>query len=304
MRFYIYLVACILLSSTLSFAQESEEETESPAYWDYGIGLGAVYYEQYPASNQFSFLAVPAPTFQYRGKIVRADDKDGAHIYLYKGTAFSIELAGAGYPALDSSNNAAREGMEDLPWLIALGPEIVSRTIEHFEFGLGAYQALTTDFDMTRTSGAIFEGRVTYHFDYPFAAYGPFQEPGASTGRLTFSMKGGSEEFQNLYFEVSDKDATTERPAFDARDGFLSYNISYFQNFKSGRFSVNLGAMLSSYDLSANRASPLHKSDHNLTGLIGLNYILGGSSKPEVPENQTSGVINSLRKNRQLREGN
>lgn len=302
MRFYMYLVMCILLGPIFSIAQESEEEIEAPAYWDYGIGLGAVYFEQYPSSDQFSFLAVPAPTFQYRGKIVRADDKDGAHIYLYKGNSFSVELAGVGYPALDSSNNDARKGMEDLPWLIALGPEIVSRTIEHFEFGLGAYQALTTDFQMTRASGAIFEGRATYHFDYPFAAYGPFQEHGASTGRLTFSMKGGSEEFQNIYFEVPAKDVTANRPAFDARDGFLNYNISYFQNFKSGRFSINLGATLSSYDLSANRASPLHKSDHNLTALIGMNYILGGSSKPEIPENQTSGVINSLRKNRQLRE--
>ena len=302
MRFCFFIVLCILFAPTLAISQESEEGPEEPAYWDYGIGLGAVYYEQYPASDQFSFLALPAPTFQYRGKIVRADDKDGAHIYLYRSNAFSVELAGAGYPALDSSNNSARKGMEDLPWLIALGPEIVSRTIEHFEFGLGAYQALTTDFQMTRTSGGIFEGRVTYHFDYPFAAYGPFQEPGASTGRFTFSMKGGSEEFQNLYFEVPEKDVTSNRPAFDARDGFLSYNISYFQNFKSGRFSINLGAMFSSYDLSANRASPLHKSDHSLTGLVGLNYILGGSSKPEVPENQTSGVINSLRKNRQIRD--
>lgn len=295
------LGASFVFGSCAVLANESPEEEENEAYWDYGIGVGAVRYQQYPASNEFSILALPAPTFQYRGKILRADDQDGAHLYLFKGNKTTVELSGEGYPALDSSNSKARAGMEDLPWLIALGPQLVWRGIEDFEFGLGIYQAVATDFAMTRFSGQIFEARTTYEFEFPFAAYGPFAESGFSSARITLSLQGGSKEFQAIYFEVPPENATVDRPAFEAQDGFLSYSLTYYQNFKSGRFSFNYGAALNCYDLSANKESPLHKSDHNVTAFVGINYVLGQSSRPAVPEDETSGVINSLKANRHLR---
>lgn len=299
--FKFILGASIGFSTCTSLAYESPEEEENEAYWDYGIGVGGVRYQQYPASNEFSIFAVPVPTFQYRGKILRADDRDGAHLYLFKGDKTTVELAGEGYPALESSNSKARAGMDDLPWLIALGPQLVWRGVENFEFGLGIYQAVSTDFAMTRFAGQIFEARTTYEFEFPFESYGPFTQPGFSSARLTFALQGGSKEFQSIYFEVPTEDATPDRPAYEAQDGFLSYSLTYYQTFKSGRFSFNYGAALNCYDLSANKESPLHKSDHNVTAFVGINYVLGQSSRPAVPEEETSGVINSLKANRQLR---
>jgi hypothetical protein len=58
------------------------------------------------------------------------------------------------------------------------------------------------------------------------------------------------------------------------------------------------------YGEAANKESPLHKSDANLTGAIGLNYVLGESKKPAVPQEDTSGLINNLRRNRDLRNEN
>lgn len=288
----------------LSKLEPSTEEShleESEAYWDYGFGIGGVRYQQYPASNEFSYLAVPAPTFQYRGKILRADDRDGAHVYLFKGQQFTVELAGTGYAALESSNSNSRDGMEDLPWVIALGPQLVWKGIENLEFGLGLYQATSTDFSMTRFAGQIYEARATYQFGFPFESYGIFTEPGFSNAKLTVSLQGGSKEFNSLYFEVPSESATAERAAYEAQAGFLDYSLTYYQTFKSGKFSISYGATVHNYDLSANRQSDLHKSDHNVTGFVGLNYVLGQSSKPAVPEEETSGLINSIRKNRQLR---
>ena len=288
-----------------AFAEEASDtsESESAAYWDFGIGLGAVRYEQYPASDQYSTIALPAPTFQYRGKILRADDKDGAHAYLFKGDSFTVEISGTGSPALDSSINDARKGMDDLPWLLALGPEVVSRKIaDHLELGVGAYQAVTTDFKMTRFNGTIFSARATYNWDFPFQSRGLLKEDGYNTGKMTFSVTGGSKEYQALYFDVPAKDATAERPFYQAREGLLDYTLSYYQSFKSGRVSINVGGALSFYNLAANSESPLHKADQTLTLFLGLNYILGGSSRPEVPQDETSGLINSIRHNRQLRD--
>jgi outer membrane protein len=304
-RFFKFILSgALVFFSSVALAWESEalaEQDEQEAYWDYGFGVGGVRYQQYPASNEFSYLVIPTPTFQYRGKVLRADDRDGAHLYLFKGNKLTVELAGEGYPALESSNSNARAGMEDLPWLIALGPELVWRGVEDFEFGLGIYQATSTDFSMTRFAGQIFEARATYQFGFPFESYGPFTQPGFSNAKVTLSLQGGSKEFQAIYFGVPTEDATPDRTAYEAQAGFLDYALTYYQTFKSGLFSINYGMTVHNYDMAANRDSSLHRSDHNVTGFIGLNYVLGQSSKPAVPENETSGVINSIRTNRNLR---
>jgi outer membrane scaffolding protein for murein synthesis (MipA/OmpV family) len=290
----------ILFVSSLALAEDAP--VEESAYWDYGVAIGAVRYEQYPASDEYSYLALPAPTFQYRGKIVRADDKDGAHIYLFKGSYLTLELSGDGTPALDSAHNKAREGMDDLPWLIGLGPELVYRGLEDFEFGLGVFQVITTDFKMTRFSGEIFSGRVTYNWNFPFKETWPFTEDGFSNGKLTLALKGGTQEYQSIYFEVPENNATAERPTYHAQDGFLSHDLSYYQSFKSGHVSLYVGAAWHGYDLSANRQSPLHKSNNNFIALVGFNYVIGESAKPAVPFEDTSGVINSIKRNRETRQ--
>lgn len=305
----MFILAALFVFGSLSFWTVAEAQTEESsasteeqeAYWDYGIGVGAVRYQQYPASNEFSYLAVPAPTFQYRGKVLRADDRDGAHIYLFKGNKITVELSGEGYAALESSNSNARAGMDDLPWVIALGPQLVWRGLESFEFGLGLYQATSTDFSMTRFAGQIYDARVTYQYGFPFESYGPFMDPGFSNAKVTFKLQGGSRELQAIYFEVPTENATANRAAYEADAGFMDYSLTFYQTFKSGKFSLSYGATVHNYDLSVNRDSPLHKSDRNLTGFVGINYVLGQSSKPAVPEEETSGVINNLRKNRNLR---
>lgn len=297
--------ACFALTFVFSaFAlAESESSNESRAYWDYGAGFGAVSFEHYPASDQSRTVALPFPTFQYRGKILRADDRDGAHVYLLKDEKFKLELSGYGSPALKSAENNARQGMDDLPWLGALGPKLLFRPSEATEFSLNLYQAVTTDFVMTRTAGLIYETRFVYSWTKPMKSFGPFQEDGYTDGKWVFSVRGGSKEYLALYFEVPSKDATLERPAYDAKEGLLNHSLSYFQTFKSGRAALYVGGGVHSYDISANRASPLHRSDRNWTALIGFNYTLGESVRPAVPENETSTIIETLRlrHNRQLR---
>lgn len=291
MRFTQVLLVSVILS--LSFFASAEEDSSSEAYWDYGFGVGAVHYEHYPASNQFSDLVVPAPTFQYRGKILRADDREGAHLYLFKAENLTLEMSGVGYPSLNSANNDARQGMDNLPWMLALGPQLVSRHIPYLEFSLGAYQAITTDFDMTRFNGGIFEVQAKYTHDYEWME---------SQGKLSASVKWGTAELQELYYGVPLDKATAERAAFVAKDGLLSQDLTYSHNFKSGRLSWVVGASVGFYGQAANSDSPLHKSDMNVTGFAGMNYVLGGSKKPAVPQEDTSGLINRIKQRRDLRE--
>lgn len=274
-----------------AFAQSVEADE---AYWEYGAGLGAVHFEHYPAANEFTNLALPFPTFQYRGKILRADDREGARAYIFKSSLATLELAGTALPALDSGTNEARRGMSNLPWLIALGPRLVTKFHGDFAASLGLFQAVSTDFMMTRFAGNILEAQLSYRWDFP-TTYFTNLEAGESFGRLFYTVKAGSKEFLALYFEVSPIDTTPSRTAYNAQEGLLSHEMTYFQSFKSGRATLYVGGSLTSYGVSVNRESPLHKSDSNVSFLAGMTYVLGEASRPAVPEEETSGVMNRRR---------
>ncbi len=294
MRFILGLILLQFLTLPTLASDSEESDDSAPAYWDYGIGLGAAHYPHYPAASQFTTLAIPVPTFQYRGKILRADERDGAHLYLFKERKFNIELSGTGTAALSSSDNEARKGMADLPWLIALGPQAVYRPTTNWIFSLGVFQGTSTDFSMTRYQGYVFEGKISREWEGHFHGW-------QSKSTLTLELQAATKEYQALYYDVTAKDATADRAEYFSRAGFLSEQIGYSQSLKSGRFSIFTGLYLSSFAQSVNRASPLHRADYNVTVAIGLNYVLGESKRPEVPPEETSGVISRIRQRQQLK---
>ena len=286
MNFKFLIIFCSGLAfSSVSFSEES--------LWEYGVGLGYVQFQQYPAANQYSNLFLPFPTFQYRGKILRADDRDGAHIYLYKKKNWNLELSGGGYAAANSTNNTARSGMADLPWMLYLGPQAHFSIYDDLDFRLGIYQAIATDFKYTRFSGSVFESKLIYQWNSKFN----FQLLRLSdslieiNGTLSVSAIAASQEFLETYFEVRPQFVTAERPEFRAKSGFLNFEWTYFQTLKMGRTSVYAGLSTSDFTGSANRKSPLHKSNYNTSYLIGMTYSLGESTKPSVPENKTDNLI-------------
>lgn len=228
---------------------------------------------------------LPFPTFQYRGKILRANDRDGAHAYLLRGEDWIFELSGAFYPPLDSSKNDVRRGMENIPWMFAVGPQFVYSVFENFKLRFGIFQATTTNFQMTRFAGELFEGMASYFW------YGEH-----TFGRFSLKVRGGTKEFMSTYFQVSPNDVTPSRFAFEARDGLLNEELAYYQAYKTGRASIYIGAAYEYYGASVNRDSPLHKADSHVICLAGVTYTLGTSSKKAVPEDDASGVIDQLRK--------
>ncbi|MEQ1665588.1 MAG: MipA/OmpV family protein [Bdellovibrionales bacterium] len=257
----------------------AQDEDFKP-YWEYGMGFGYVHYEQYPSSNQLSNFLLPFPTFQYRGKIIRASDRDGARAYLLKGPNWSLELSGAFYPSVNSNENDARRGMPDIPWMIALGPKYVYNFNDHLTLSAGLFQATTTDLRKTELTGELFESVIRYqwHREHTF-------------GRISFKLRGGTQDFLSTYFDVKPNQATLNRTTYHSHGGLLNNELAYFQYFKRGKITFYFGVANENYSLSSNRKSPLHKSDNNIIYLSGLTYSLGESSKEAIPESETTGII-------------
>ncbi len=269
---FVLLLAC--------FSPSSHAEEEALPLWEYGAGFGFVRYEHYPASDQFSELYLPFPTFQYRGDILRADDQEGASLYFFRKGKWSVELSGGGYLPLESSKNRAREGMEDLPVMGMIGPQLVYRPSSKWELSLNTFQTVSVDGSFIKKNGFFAEAKAHYRW-----------EKGRYRGQWGLSVGGASKEFLTTYFEVDSKDVKANRPGYYARAGLLNADLSYFQSIFFGDFSLYVGAALSDYTASANRRSPLHKSDHNVSYLIGATYTIGKSSTPAVKVEETKGLF-------------
>jgi outer membrane scaffolding protein for murein synthesis (MipA/OmpV family) len=287
--FFIFTLFC-----SQALALEEENQAENLPLWEYGAGLGGIYFEKYPASDETKSWALPFPTFQYRGEIFRADDRDGTRAYLLRSQNWNLEFGGGGLPSARSSEIKAREGMDDIPWGLQMGPQLVTRLHPRVQFKIGIYQAIITpDVKFFKTSGLQTEAKLIYIIDDYLDEY--FKE-GISKGRFTLTVDGGSKDFLSTYFEVPVKDATAERPAYDAREGLLSYEFSYFQSIKIKKWGFYGGGSRVQYDISANRTSPLHKSDVNYRAFVGITYVLGESERRMKPEAESEGALQKIQR--------
>lgn len=270
----------------------------STSLWEFGAGLGLIHYEHYPASNHFTDLLLPFPTFQYRGQILRADDREGTRAYLFRASDTTLEVAGALLPALKSSDDENRRGMADLPWMGQLGPQLVHRFNPAWEIRFAIFENVgTTDLKTVRAAGQVGEVKLIHRWESPFAEI-LGMEAGTEFGEVALQAQAATKEFLATYFEVPAENATPDRPAYEAKAGFISAELSLFERFRTGRATIYFGAALTDYGLSVNRASPLHRSNRNVTGLVGLTYTLGESKRSSVPEEQTEGLINRIQEKR------
>lgn len=278
--------------SSASGQQGSVQPTESLPLWEYGVGVGSAQLAEYPASDEYKTWTLPFPTFQYRGEILRADDREGARAYLLRKKNWSLEMGGGGLTSLKADDNKAREGMDDIPWGIQLGPQLVSHFSENYQVRVGVYQAINTDFRFTKFNGFVSELKLIFLFYNKLSDYLGI---GKSRGRLTFAVDAASEEFMQTYFGVSKNEARSHRPEYHARSGLLSYEAGYTQSLSINRWGFYVGLTRIQYEISANRTSPLHKADHNHRAFVGISYVLGVSERKSIPEESAEGALQKMK---------
>ncbi len=289
-KFFFFLLF-LVFSERVAAVSQSENQ---PALWEYGAGLGFIRYQHYPASNQHNDITLPFPAIQYRGEILRANDRDGARAYLLRESRWTLDVGGGVLPSVKSQDNAARTGMDTLLWSIQMGPRIVYEINEDLDLSLGFYQSFASDFKFTKFNGYVFEQKLDYALDELFRKAN-WLETKNYRSRLTVSLISGSSEYLSTIYDVDSKDETSERPTYRSREGFLSYEIKYFQTLRFGRFSFYTGVSDLHYNLSANRNSPLHKSDENILFFAGLIYKLGESKRRAVPEEDAEGLLQKIK---------
>ncbi len=286
------------LVTLLLLVQSFSAKAESKALWEYGFGLGFAHFSHYPGSDQYRTIALPFPTFQYRGEILRADDQEGSRAYLFKNHNWSLEFAGGGRLPTASKDNKARSGMMDLPLVAQAGPQLVYNDDDRrWFFKTSIFPSYVIDGTYIRQNGGLANAEVEYRWEDDLPGWA-FFDPFIFSGTLSLGVTTATQEFHATYYDVAAADATATRAEYAARAGFLDSSLSYYQSISTGLMSIYVGASYTDYSWSANRDSPLHVADSNLGYALGITYILGESERRAVSVDQTEGLFNKYRLHR------
>jgi MipA family protein len=210
-------LAALALAACASGAARADEP--SPAdlkpLWEFGLGAGALAFDDYRGSGTSHAYPIPLPYFVYRGRILRSDENG------LRGRFFNqdrVELSVSVNGTTPVLNDSARHGMPDLRPTLEVGPALdihlwrsaderlklnvrvpvrEAFTIDSSPRAIGVFTAPNINLDIAQLPG--FEG----------------WNIGFLTGPL-FAARS----YDDYFYSVAPQYASPGRPAFEARGGY------------------------------------------------------------------------------------
>ena len=270
----------LLLCAIATVGRAADEPTKEVPLWEFGLGLGAVAFEDYRGSKTTHAYPVPTPYFRYNGEFLKAD-REGI-----RGTFFIrewLELNLSGNATTPGYSERIRSGMPTLKSTLEVGPALDFHLLRADEGRikldlLTPVRAAFVVESPPHSIGWTFTPRVNLDILDPFGYTG--WNFGVQAGPLFADYR-----YNDYFYEVAPQYATLARPAYQARGG---YTGSQAVTALSKRFpKFWFGAYLR-YDTLAGAAfadSPLVQTKSYWSGGFGFAWMLGKSSEiVEVPK--------------------
>ncbi|MCH9829805.1 MAG: MipA/OmpV family protein [Gammaproteobacteria bacterium] len=271
--------ACLivaLVSTAPAHAQSSDipdiqaDDPQRPK-WEAGVAGVALTTPDYPASDHYQRLALPAPYFVYHGRVFRSDEQ-GSRLRRALTPNIELSMSGGGALSTDSSDTDAREGMPDLDYLLELGPNLkmsfeAPGTESQFVINLPIRGVISVDSSGADWRGALFAPEFAYQerrlMNTPLSL------------RVSLGLEYSSTLLQRYFYEVEPRYATADRPAYQADSGLLDASLG-------ARLSLPLSPNVRGfvalryyrYGGAANEDSPLFRDDDGYTAVIGFSWTL------------------------------
>lgn len=201
----------VLLLATWSAAATAKEQP----LFEFGLGVGAIAFEDYRGSGTTHVYPLPIPYFLYNGKFLKAD-RDGV-----RGTLFNqdwVELNVSGNATTPVRNDRARSGMPDLKSTLELGPALDFHLLHaadsriKLDLRLPLRAAFTVE-ATPRFIGMTFTPRLALDVADPLGFTG--WNAGVLVGPLLADGR-----YHEYFYSVARQYATPSRPAYQASGGY------------------------------------------------------------------------------------
>jgi MipA family protein len=205
--------ACALLLAAVCWTAPSHAKEEP--LWEFGLGLGAIAFEDYRGSDTVHAYPLPVPYLIYNGKFLKAD-RDGVRGTLFNQDKFEINLSvNLTTPV---RNDSERSGMPDLKSTVELGPSFDFHLYrsEDAKFKLDLrmpLRAAATIQDSPQIIGWTFTPRLALDIRDPFGY------PGWNLGFLAGPLFA-DRRYNQYFYSVDSQYATLTRPEYQASGGY------------------------------------------------------------------------------------
>jgi outer membrane scaffolding protein for murein synthesis (MipA/OmpV family) len=246
-------------------------QTEAEPLWELGLGGGGGWLPDYPAAGQNHLRGLALPYVVYRGEWLRAgEDRALVRGIFFDSDRIELDISLAGSLPVDSGDNDAREGLDDLDYLGEIGPSLswyFARDEDGNELRLDLqFRAmLSTDLSDFDYVGLVF---------HPMLAQ-EFADAGGIEGLDTnwaFSLRFADEGVMDLFYEVPLAAANAERAEFDAEAGYLGASLYGGLSYQvTDRLRLAVGGSIASYAGARNRDSALFVDETNFA--LGTGFV-------------------------------
>ncbi|WP_105214166.1 MipA/OmpV family protein [Pseudoalteromonas sp. T1lg22] len=276
---YVLLLLCSL---TPAFAagvnEDSVQNVEDKAGKDaikssreleLGVGIFTTSLPHYLGSSEHNKYTVPLPYVRYRSERMSVD-RNSAVGYLWQSDNWHLDVSATASLAVDSKDNQARSGMDDLDWVFELGPALdyyfagQPRSDNYLKSGLFVRKALATDFTSIDDIGF----RMGPYMQWQQLLWQEAEQTVSITARGAVNY--ASSQYVDYFYGVGEHQSTVQRQAYKPQSGYSGSELSVGVNYDSKRWW--LGGFVKYYRIkdAVWRDSPLVERHHNLAFGIGL----------------------------------
>jgi MipA family protein len=212
------LVLVLVLGATPPGRAHASEQP----LWEFGLGVGAVVFNDYRGASAMHAYPLPVPYFTYRGPILRAD-RDGLHGRFLNQRYVEFDLSANATAPVFSRNSAPRNGMPNLDSTVELGPSLIGHLWraddERLRLDLRApVRNAITLASPPRSIGWVFAPNLS--LDYRPQGRAAGWNLGVLSGPLYAQRR-----YHEYFYGVAPQYATAERPAYQAPGGYAGTQL-------------------------------------------------------------------------------
>ncbi len=267
----------VVLALAAGFAAPAAAEQRP--LWEFGLGVTGLHLPDYRGAAQSRDYVFPLPYAVYRGERFLVD-REGIRAIFLDTDRVGLDVSVFGTPPVDSSENAARQGMPDLDATLEVGPvlEITlarDRRVDYtyrLRFRVPARAAFATDLIHWSYIGWVF---------YPHLALD--LRPEFLGGRWNVGLSGGplyaTRQFNNYFYTVAPQFATPDRPAFQAPGGYSGWAAFASISRRFDKVWVGAYVRYDSVSGATFESSPLVKRDYAVSGGFGIAWVFAQSKE-------------------------
>jgi len=234
-----------------------------------GGGVFAADIPHYLGSDQSEQYILPVPYIRYQSDELDLD-RNNLTGYLWQHDKLHLDISAGVSLAVDSKDNQAREGMEDLDWVFELGPSLnyyllgSPKAEEQLYVGLFTRKAMATDFSSLTNAGWRYGPSV--YFETLLLTGDNYE----ITTTIRANVNFADSRYLNYFYGISALNSRINRSEFTVGSGYSGTDLSLGVNFDTKKYW--LGGFVKYHHLadSKQQRSPLIKQDSNVSVGFGV----------------------------------